>query len=577
MKNKISRRNFLKNSLLLTGGLFLAPIVESCRTDDDLLYTPAPSDLSAKNFDFGVASFDPTENSVIIWTRYSNGGEITWEISTDSNFGNLVRQGVLTPNAANDYSVAVEIQNLNSNTKFYYRFYNRANKDTSVVGETITLPSKTDNKNEVKFAVVSCSNFPSGLFNVYDAAAKSDADLILHLGDYIYEYAPGQYGTNSYTNTLGRAHKPAKELITLEDYRERYRQYRGDKKLQFAHQKKPFICVWDDHEIANDSYKSGAENHQANEGSFDARKTAALQAYSEYIPLKTGKDAKIYRSFNFGNILSLHMLDTRVIARDKQLEYSNYFDAQGNFNQNAFKADLFNSGRHIVGYEQISWLQNQMNSSTAKWQVLGQQVLMTKMLVPAELLMLINKIQGEVAVLGSAQPATMAAFQQALSQLVTIKTRKLKGDPTLTAQELARINTVLPYNLDAWDGYPMEREYLYAVCLGKNVISLAGDTHNGWYGKMVDGFGNKVGTELAASSVSSPGLEEYLGISDPVQAAQLAGAFALLIDDLEYGNLTKRGYLYAKFSTANVNAEWRYVDTVFSETYSVTTEKTVTI
>lgn len=576
--NEIKRREFLKNSLLLTGALFLAPIVESCRNDvDELSFTPAPSDLSKKNFDYGVASFDPTESSIILWSRYALGGEITWEISTDANFSTLERQGVLSPSSSNDYTVAVEVKNLKSNTKFYYRFYSRNTKDSSVVGETITLPSKTDNKTDVKLAVASCSNFPAGLFNVYDAMAKSDADVILHLGDYIYEYAPGQYGTNAYTSALGRAHKPAKEIISLDEYRERYRQYRGDAKLQLAHQKKPFICVWDDHEIANDAYKSGAENHQANEGSFEARKSAALQAYSEYIPLKTGKDSKIYRSFDFGNIFSLHMLDTRVIARDKQLNYADYYDTSGNFNVAAFQTAFFDPNRKMMGDEQISWLQSQINSSSAKWQVMGQQVLMTKMLIPAELLGLISKIQAEVAALGSAQPATVQAFQISLSQLVAIKTRLLQNDPTLTPQEITRVKTVLPYNLDAWDGYPREREYLYAVFLGKNVISLAGDTHNGWYGTMKDAFGNKVGVELAASSVSSPGLEEYLGISNSTQAAQLAGAFSLLIDDLEYGNLDKRGYLYVKLSIANVNAEWRYVDTVFSDTYSVYTEKTVTV
>lgn len=577
MEKEITRRSFLKNSLLLTGGILLAPIVESCRNEENLLYTPAPPDLSVNNFNYGVASFDPTESSVIIWTRYEIGGELTWEISKDEKFDTLERQGTVSPNSANDFTVAIDIQQLKSNTKYYYRFYNRSSKNSSVIGETITLPSASDNVGDVKFSVVSCSNFPAGLFNVYDAVSKSNADVVLHLGDYIYEYAPGEYGTNSFTNALGRAHKPAKELLTLEDYRERYKQYRGDKNLQLAHQKKPFICVWDDHEIANDVYKDGAENHNSNEGAFEARKAVALQAYSEFIPLKTGKDTKIYRSFNFGNILSLHMLDTRVIARNKQLSYTDYFDAQGNFNQALFSQNLFDSNRHIVGNEQISWLQNQMSASTAKWQVLGQQVLMTKMLLPAELLGLISKVQFEAETQGSAQPATLLAFQNSLTQLVALKTRKLKGDPTLTAQELARINTVLPYNLDAWDGYPKEREYLYAVCLGKKVISLAGDTHNGWHGELKDAFGNVIGTELAASSVSSPGLEKYLGVSDSTQLGQLAAAFELLIDDLKYGNLYKRGYLYVRFTTSNTFAEWRYVDTVFSETYSENVEKMLTI
>lgn len=577
--NPLNRRRFLKNSLLAVGGIFIAPLIESC-SDDFTESGSAPNDLKNAGFDTGVASFDPTATGVIIWTRYSGekDAEISWEISKNNSFSEVVRKGQANATAVNDFTVAVDVQNIPSNTKYYYRFYNLKTKESSVIGETITLPSKADSVNEVKMAVVSCSNFPAGLFNVYGAIAKSEADVVVHLGDYIYEYAPGQYGTNPYTNQLGRAHKPAKEILNLNDYRERYRQYRGDKNLQLAHQKKPFICVWDDHEFANDTYKSGAENHQPEEGDFQARKMAAFQAYSEYIPLKTGKDLKIYRSFNFGNILSLYMMDTRVIARDKQLEYSDYLDTTGNFNQSQFQTDFLSPNRKLIGNEQIAWLGSQINADTAKWKVLGQQILMTKMMVPAELLMLLNQILAEIKQHGSAQPATMLALQNTITQLITIKKRYQLQDSTLTAQEIARIKTTLPYNLDAWDGYFMEREALYSILAGKKVIVLAGDTHNAWLGKLTDATGKDIGTELACSSVSSPGLEGYLGItSDPTQAIALADAFSSLIDDLEYANLYKRGYLHVKYTAGNAVAEWRFVDNVVSDTYNVTTEKTYTI
>lgn len=579
--NPINRRRFLKNSLLAAGGIFIAPLIESC-TDNDFndANENAPSDLKNAGFESGVASFDPTAGGIIIWTRYSTGidAEITWEISKNSNFSEVLRRGKAAATSVNDFTVAVDVQNIPSNTKFYYRFYNITTKEASVVGETLTLPSKTDTVNEVKMAVVSCSNFPAGLFNVYGAIAQSEADVVVHLGDYIYEYAPGQYGTNPYTNQLGRAHKPAKEILSLNDYRERYRQYRGDKNLQLLHQKKPFICVWDDHEFANDTYKSGAENHQPNEGDFQARKMAAFQAYSEYIPLKTGKDLKIYRSFQFGNIVSLHMMDTRVIARDKQMEYSDYLDNAGNFNQAQFTADFLSTNRKLIGSEQMSWLSSQINGSTAKWQVLGQQILMTKMMVPAELLMLLNQILAEIKQHGSAQPATMLALQTTITQLIVLKTRYKQQDPTLTPQEIARITTTLPYNLDAWDGYFMEREHLYSLLAGKKVVVLAGDTHNAWLGTLKDAQGNHIGTELACSSVSSPGLEGYLGISsDPTKAIELAQAFSILIDDLDYANLYKRGYLHVKFTSGSSLAEWRFVDNIISDTYNTVTEKTYTI
>lgn len=578
--NLLGRRRFLKNSLLAAGGLFIAPLIISCSEDEFTEGGIAPGELKNSGFDTGVASFDPTSTGVIIWTRYSGNidAEITWEISRNSNFSNVLRRGKVSASANNDFTVAIDVQDIPSNTKYYYRFYNLATKEISVVGETITLPSKTDSVSDVKLAVVSCSNFPAGLFNVYGAVAKSEADVVVHLGDYIYEYAPGQYGTNPYTNQLGRTHKPAKEILNLDDYRERYRQYRGDKNLQLAHQKKPFICVWDDHEFANDTYKSGAENHQPDEGDFELRKKAAFQAYSEYIPLKTGKDLRIYRSFHFGNIVSLYMMDTRVIARDKQLEYSDYLDTAGNFDQVKFKTAFLDSNRKLIGNEQMTWLGSQINTDGAKWKVLGQQILMTKMMVPAELLMLLNQILAEIKKLGSAQPATMQALQNTIGQLIVIKERYKKQDPALTPQEITRITTTLPYNLDAWDGYFMEREQLYSLLGGKNIVVLAGDTHNAWLGKLTNAQGKVMGTELACSSVSSPGLEGYLGItSDPTQAIALAQAFSVLIDDLEYANLYKRGYLHVKFTQGDTVAEWRFVDNVTSEVYTVTTEKTYII
>jgi len=574
--NDFSRRRFLRNSLLAAGGIFIAPLIESCSDDDKTDNSGAPVGMKNEGFETGVASFDPTETGVIIWTRYSAGSdaEITWEISKDVTFSEVTRKGQANASSANDFTIAVDVQNITSNTKYYYRFYNAKTKQVTVTGETRTLPSKTDLVNDVKMAVVSCSNFPAGLFNVYGAIASSDADVVVHLGDYIYEYAPGQYGTNPFTNPLGREHKPAREITSLTDYRERYRQYRGDKNLQLLHQKKPFICVWDDHEFANDAYKSGAENHQSSEGDFQMRKMAAFQAYSEYIPLKTGKDLRIYRSFNFGNILSLYMMDTRVIARDKQMSYADYIDNGGNFDQTKFRTDLLSTSRKLIGNEQMVWLGSQINTDTAKWKVLGQQILMTKMMIPAELLMLLNQILAEVDKLGSAQPATMQALINAISALVVLKMRHQQNDPSLTAKEIARITTTLPYNLDAWDGYFAEREQLYAMLSGKNVVVLAGDTHNAWMGKLTDMQGKFIGTEIACSSVSSPGLEAYLGItSDPSKAIELAQAFSVLIDDLEYANLYKRGYTYLKFTASGSEVEWRFVDSVTTETTNTITEK----
>ncbi|OUD36274.1 alkaline phosphatase [Flavobacterium sp. FPG59] len=578
MKSNFSRRDFLKNSLLFSGGVLLAPNFISCSKDDEPI-NQAPTDLKLSNFNEGVASFDPTATSIILWTRYtaskSGSVNLSWEISTDAKFSQVLRQGKVVTDETRDFTIAVDVQGLPSNKSFYYRFYNVMTKEVSVIGETITLPSSSDTISQVRMAVCSCANFAAGLFNVYEAMAKSDVDVIVHLGDYIYEYGAGEYGTNQYTSSLGRTHVPAKEIITLDDYRARYKQYRKDEKLKLAHQKKPFIAVWDDHEITNDTYKDGAQNHQPNEGDFSARKLAALKAYSEYIPLKTGNDSRIYRDFHFGNLLSLYMLDTRVIARDKQLEYATYFSSNGSFNATAFQTDLLNPSRQLLGAEQLGWLGSKIASSTSKWQVLGQQVLMTKMMLPSELLMLMAQINGEIDALGSAQPATLQAFQASVGGLVTIKSRILANDPTVSAADKLRLSTVLPYNLDAWDGYPVEREKLFALLNGKKMVTLAGDTHNAWQGELKSSSNKVVGLELATSSVTSPGLETYLGLGG-TQLAQFEQALNLLIDDLEYSNLSKRGYLKATFSASDVKAEWFFATTVFEEGATVNLEKTIT-
>ncbi|WP_416444326.1 alkaline phosphatase D family protein [Leeuwenhoekiella sp. A16] len=576
MKNQyLGRRKFIFNSLLATGGIVLSTNFISCSDDDDISgEVEIPDDLNQSNFEQGVASFDPSSSQIIIWTRYNTEADmasIVWQLSLDQDFTNVLRSGEVAIDASSDYTLAVEVQNLDADQKLFYRFINVADATVSDVGETITLPI---NASRVKMAVCSCSNYPAGLFNVYQVMANSDADIIVHLGDYIYEYGAGSYGTNEATAGLARQPEPATEVIQLDEYRRRYKQYRSDADLKLAHQKKPFICVWDDHEIANDAYKNGAENHQASEGDFEVRKMAAIQAYSEYLPVKTTDISLIYRTINIGNLVNLIMLDTRIIGRDKQLDYADFYDNLGVFDAVAFQTAWLDSERTILGATQRDWLINEITGSNLPWQVLGQQVLMGKMLIPAELLGTLSVIVAEVSATGSASAATFALFQQQLQDLTTLKVRMVQGDPTLTAVETARVTTVLPYNLDAWDGYPAEREILYQAFAGKKVVALAGDTHNAWYNNLTDAAGNEVAKEFATSSVTSPGLEGYLG-TDVNTVAGFQQAFQLLIDDLNYLNASQRGYVEVTFTQAEATSSWIYVDTITSSSFSATTENTV--
>jgi alkaline phosphatase D len=467
---KLSRRSFIRNSITAVAGAATLPSILTGCDDDTDNFNPE----GEFGFFEGVASFDPTQDKVILWTRYSAASNetdkplILLDVSKDSSFTQMVVSESVEIDSASDNTVYVDVDSLQSNTKYYYRFRNERSGATSVVGETKTLPTSGE-VSKVKLAVVSCSNFQAGLFNVYGAVAESDADVVVHLGDYIYEYGIGSYGTNENTTSLQRQHKPEGEIFTIDDYRARYRQYRSDEQLQKAHQLKPFICVWDDHEIANNAYEDGAENHQSNEGDFTTRKANALQVWHEYLPARVIDNAVIYRNFDFAGILNLIMLDTRIIGRDKQLDYSNYLSQTG-LDASAFLQDWQDPTRTMLGTAQRQWLLSTLSSNTASWQVLGSQVLMAKIFIPAELLLLTAQIAS-----GNATPEVFAQYNTVVTELVGIKIKILAGQ-AVSNEERARVETVLPYNLDAWDGYPVEREVVFASASGKKLISLAGDT-----------------------------------------------------------------------------------------------------
>lgn len=552
---RLSRRTFIRNSVIASSGAILAgSLVTAC---NDKNFKPE----GPHGFFEGVASFDPSQTSIILWTRYTpaqnepKSPEIILDVATSPEFsdGTIVASSQVLADESRDRTIYVDLDKLKPNTKYYYRFRNELTKAESPIGETKTLPEKSDVE-AISMAVISCANFQAGLFNVYGAIAESDVEVVVHLGDYIYEYGEGGYGTNANTMKLGRAHQPAGEIISLDDYRQRYRQYRGDEQLQEAHRLKPFICVWDDHEISNDTYMEGAQNHQPEEGSFEQRKSNALQAWHEYLPARVDDNAKIYRKFDFGGILELFMLDTRIVGRDKQLEYSDYFGSDG-FNSDKFVSDWMNPERSLLGQTQREWLMNAISGSTASWQVLGSQVLMAKYQIPSELLAITAQLAQ------SPSEELFNKYKTLLGELASIKARLLAGDPKVSDAEKARLQNILPYNLDAWDGYPAEREKIFVAAKDKKLIAIAGDTHNAWHSQLTDQSGQKVGVEFATASVSSPGLESILD-DDPKALEAFTKANQLLIDDLEYLNPSERGYLYLEFQNAEAHAEWRFVKTI---------------
>lgn len=511
------------------------------------------------SFEHGVASGDPLSDRVVLWTRITpeesrRKVRVSVEVASDEKFESLVYSSVKSAASESDYTVKVDVEGLSAATVYYYRF--RSGEATSVIGRTRTLPG--DDVDSVRLAVFSCANYPAshgGYFNVYGHAAKTaDVDAVVHLGDYIYEYGRAPDPENDNAQGTGRefTEYSDKEILTLDDYRRRYALYRTDPQLQALHAAHPFIAVWDDHEVANDAYAGGAQNHNDGEGSFDARKKAALQAYYEWMPVRSAGEndsGRVYRSFSFGNLVELFMLDTRLAGREKQLSYKDYFDPDTGFDARSFREDIGSPERTLLGRDQLAWLQGKLADSTSAWQVLGQQVLMGRMDVPAEI----------ISHLGDRTPQVAGL----VDELTEIKERVLRDDPSVTPDERGRVNTVLPYNLDAWDGYPAEREAVLGAAYSgnKNLVVLAGDTHNGWASNLKDAAGNQVGVEFAAASVSSGGLETYLKLESE-QAEELARDLEVLVDGLVYSNTKDRGYMIVSFTPKKARSQWIYVDTV---------------
>ncbi|HGS5144572.1 TPA: alkaline phosphatase [Vibrio parahaemolyticus] len=546
----LSRRDFMKvvSSTAVATGLI------GCGSDDN--------ESVAVSFEHGVASGDPTQTQVIIWTRVTTAAsyvDVSWQVASDMEFSNVVQSGVFTTDTGRDFTVKVDVQNLNANSQYYYRFI--VGEMMSEVGQTQTLPE--DGVEKASMAVVSCANYPAGYFHVYreilNQHEQSPFDVVLHLGDYIYEYGAGGYASED-AAALGREPSKGAECITLDDYRKRYAQYRQDADLQALHAKLPMIAVWDDHELANDTWKNGAENHQDDEGSFIDRRAAAAAAWTEWLPVRenTFSNMLIYRQFSFGNLVNLMMLDTRLVGRDKPLDYFSLnaptMEAIGGLVAQSRSAD-----RELLGTEQLAWLMNEFNTHDAKWNVLGQQVLMSRMELPS---------------------SVMTAMFQLFTSTEEKKTEALLAVNTAITGYLADPSAdpiSLPYNLDAWDGYYVEREKVYQLAKASsgNFVCLAGDTHNAWASELKDVSNNPIGVEFATSSVSSPGLEEYLAL-DPVAIVQMEYTLPHLVSELQWADIKQRGFMRVTFTADAAQSTWYLVSTIKDKKYQVTTKSAST-
>lgn len=549
------RRDFMRQ---VCGGALLGATalgINACSSTAGSLGEAGPT-----AFLHGVASGDPLRDRVILWTRVTprrpdDTGEIAvrWQMATDPAMQLLVASGVSTTKARQDFTVKIDAVGLLPGHVYYYQFAVDGAK--SPVGRTKTLAGPE--ARQVRLAVFSCSNYPAGYFNVYaDAARQDNIDAALHIGDYIYEYESTGYACANAV-ALGRVSEPRGLLLQLDDYRRRYAQYRSDPDLQALHAALPFIVVWDDHEFADDTWRDGSADHKGTQfGPFSLRRAAAVQAYHEWLPIRApepDRPDRIYRSFDFGGVLSLHMLDTRLIGRDQQLMMSSYYDEDEQFDAEKYKRDVCSPRRQMMGAEQMRWLDGQVQASRARWQMLGQQVLMARMEYPT------------AVVLGACNCTDYSALKQ----------RAGKDPGAINAEQKSWLaGPALPCYLDSWDGYQHDREQVFAMMQKhrKNLVVLAGDTHNAWASDLHDAAGRQVGVEFATASVSSPGMEGAYPDRDPEDVASM---MVDLIAPLYYAQTSKRGYMIVTASHEQVRCDWRFVDTVLSRKFSAATERSL--
>lgn len=455
-------------------------------------------------FYHGVASGDPTANSVIIWTRVTTtdpSATVTYLFCEDQNLTTNCRTNTVTTNVMADFTVKVTVDNLNPNTYYYYAFADAATGSNSVVGRTKTLPDGTG-VSSVRMAIASCSSYAHGYFHAYDDLKnRNDFDVILHLGDYIYEYGSGEYGDVF-------DYQPANEITTLSDYRTRFSFYRLDADLRELHQQYPFINIWDDHESTNDSWRDGAENHTPEvEGDWAERKSWSKQAYEEWLPVSSVNP--LYRSFQFGDLLDLLMLDTRLEDRDEQLSSPTPANDQGT--------------RNLLGTSQKSFLNNGLINSTATWKFVGQQV----MFAPLN---------------ASSLPVNMDQWDGYASERQDI------------------INTVVSNNIDNFVVLTGDIHTSWANEIPDKATTFAPDVYS------CDGtlplFTTKsIGTEFVATSVTSPGLPEVTSLGG--SAAIAAGN-----PHMRYIDLDRKGYLMMDITPTKVQGDWFYVSDITQATYT---------
>lgn len=439
-RNLLDRREFIQKSTAVISGIGLVgpyPLINTSKNISQGLFT------------LGVASGDPLPDSVVLWTRLApkpleGGGmpsesvEVQWELATDDTFNTTLRSGKINAIPEMGHSVHVEVFDLEPSRHYYYRF--KAENQTSPIGRTKTAPPYGQELDELNFAFASCQNYQSGFYTAYDHMVKEDLDVVFFLGDYIYEGG---------SNKRSRSHLPKKEIISLNDYRIRYGQYKSDPSLQAAHAAFPWIVTPDDHEVKNNWGGEGPP--YKNNEDFLARRSAAFQAYYEHMPLRKSAlpmnmHIQLFRRFNFGNLVEFSVLDTR--------QFRSNFACQDGWKSDC--NERWEPSRTMLGLNQENWLFENLSRSSSRWNILAQQV--------------------QIAEVG----------------------REIKSK--------------VHHHMDKWSGYAATRQRLFDTIQSHNVsnfVVLTGDSHKNWVNHLLTDFNDPhsaiLGTEIMGTSIASGG------------------------------------------------------------------------
>ena len=534
MTNKITRRQALKT----VSASLLFP----------LSYHPSfAANLSSIHFKHGVASGDPDASSIVIWTRVSDGEgpiDVDWMVATDPGFINKVVKGKYKTDSNRDHTVKVVVTALKPGQEYFYKF--EAMGTFSPIGRTKTLP--VGHLDNIVLAVATCANYAFGHFNAYDVIAKDPSiDIIVHLGDYIYEHGIDKYGGET-GKRIGRDHQPSHEIITLEDYRTRHAQYKTDPGSLAMHARHPLIVIWDDHETTNNPWMGGASNHQADEGSWEARRTASLRAYYEWLPIRDPVnviDQKNYwRHYKFGDLLSLITLESRHTGRSQQISYDHHLPLLKTPKQaQEFLHSVVGAPeREMLSKDMKAFLAEELKESvdsSRRWRIIANQTVMAKSIAPK--------------------------LDEALFDDLK---EKLSGEALETLEANIHLGKLaLPSDLDTWDGYPAARERFYQLAQNSgatDLLVITGDSHSYWANELYDANGQAMGVELGATGISTPRSIMLLGEEAMKRYDKLNAANN---KEIVWTDGRHRGYIKLQLDHQSVHADYVTVSTVESVHY----------